>query len=117
MKNLTKALAIAGVLSASAIATTPASAWWGGPGWGNWGDGIGDMFGDGAFNFNMSGSARGRGYGRGYGYDYYGPYGPYAYGPYGYAPYAYGPYAAAPYGAPAPWAAPAQAEKKEGESK
>ena len=94
MKKLTKAAALAGVLSVAAAAGS-ANAWWG-PGYGSglgdtFGDAFGDMFGD--FNMNMSGHSHGsgRGYGRGYGYGH--PY----HGYYG-APYVYGPYAAAPYG-------------------
>ncbi len=87
MKKLTKVLAIAGVLSASALTATSASAWWGGnPFFGN-----GNGFGDGDFSFSMS--ARGNGNGYGYNNPYYG------YAPYGYAPYG-APYGYAPYGAP-----------------
>lgn len=98
-------------------ASFTASAWWGGPGYGNGGpgygngngmmDSMGDMFGDGRGDFNMSmgGSGRsygrGNGYGNGYGYGNGNQYGsPYGYGaPYGGAPYGGAPYGGG-YGAP-----------------
>ena len=80
MKKLTKAAALAGVLSVGAAAGS-ANAWWGpgGPGYGSgFGDTFSDVFGDmfGDFNMNMSGRTHGygRGYGRGYGYGYGHPY-------------------------------------------
>jgi len=69
MRKLSKAAALAGILSVTAVASS-ANAWWGpwgnGPGYGSglgdtFGDVFGDMFGD--FNMNMSG--RTHGYGRG----------------------------------------------------
>ena len=110
MKKLTKAVALSAILGGAILATTPAQAWFGGPGgwgggpwnsggpWGNnnymddWMDGTG--WGD----MNFSTSAGGRGYGRnnyrghGYGYPYGGGYGGYPYGG-GYAPYGPGGYA------------------------
>jgi hypothetical protein len=111
MKKLATAAAVAALLGVSASA----SAWWGGPGWGNsHDDWWSDMFGDGWGDFNMNMSGGGRGWGRGYNrwrdYYGYGPYwgGPYGGGPWGYAPYGY-PYA--PYAAPAAPAAPAAEAK------
>ena len=84
-----------------AVASTAATAFWGGGpgGYGNeWGPFDGDGFGD--FNMSMSGGGRGHGYGRGYGYGYGYPY--YGYGPYGGwgGPYGGwgGPYGGYPYG-------------------
>ena len=88
MKTIVRTTAIAALLAASASA----SAWWGGPGWSNWGD---DFFGDGFGDFNMSMNTHTSGWGRGHGYNSYAPYyAPYAYGPYGYgAPYGVAPVA------------------------
>ena len=108
MTKITKIAAITALLSASASA----SAFWGGPGVGSWGD---EFFGDGwgDFNMNMSGGGYGRGRGYGYGrhYPYYGgwggPYGGYGgpWGGYGGGPYGgyggpYGGYGGYPYAAP-----------------
>ena len=87
----------AALIGGAGLMASNASAWWGGPGWGDgWGSDWGPFDGDGWGDFNMSmsgggrGYGRGRGYGYGYGYPYYGGYGPYGYGaPYG-APYGYG---------------------------
>src|ERR1051326_2942936 len=81
MNKLTKVLAIAGVLSASALTATSANAWWDMPFFGN---GLGNGVGDGNFSFNMNARSNMNAYGNGYGNGYgYAPYG------YGYAPYGY----------------------------
>ncbi len=108
MKKLNAFVAAAFLSGAAALSMQPASAWWGGPGYGS---SLGGVFGD----VDFSAHGGGRGWGRGYAYDYpyWWGYPGYWGGPWGYPGYWGGPWGA-PYGGYGPYApvAPATSSEK-----